>query len=128
MPICEASQKTCATILPWGKCAHARLLMGAACAPDVFQSIMMDLLGNLDFVFVCIDDVLIVQQVGESEEEHLAKVEVALTRPQNQGFQANLRKSFFMQPEVECLGFLLTEDGIRPQPKKTGDIRILTDF
>ena len=108
------NKKTCTTILPWGKYAYQRLPMGVACAPDIFQLIMMDLLGDLDCVLVYIDDILIIQRVGESEADHLAKVEIVLNRLQNKGFKANLRKSFFMQKEVEYLGFLLTNEGIKP--------------
>ena len=43
----EASQKICTTILPWGKYAYTRMPMGVACAPDMFQSLMMDLLRDL---------------------------------------------------------------------------------
>ena len=39
-------------------------------------------------------------------------------RLQDIGFRANLRKSFFMQKGVEYLGYLLTSEGIKPQPKK----------
>ena len=45
-------------------------------------------------------------------------METVLKRLNDIGFRANLRKSFFMQQEVEYLGFLLTSDGIKPQPKK----------
>ena len=92
--------------------------MGVACAPDIFQSIMMDLLGDLPFVLVYIDDILIIQQVGETEEDHLLWVETVLQRLQDKEFWANLRMSFIMQKEVEYLGFLLTSNGIKPQPKK----------
>ena len=34
------------------------------------------------------------------------------------GFKANLRKSFFMQTEIEYLSYLLTNEGVKPQPKK----------
>lgn len=78
----------------------------------------MDLLGDLDFVLVYIDDILVIQRVGETEQDHLDKLEIVLQQLQDNGFQANLRKSFFMQKEVEYLGFLLTCDGIKPQPKK----------
>ena len=93
--------------------------MGVACAPDILQSIMMDLLGDLDFVLVYIDDILIIQREGETDStDHLHKVEIVLQRLQDKGFRANLRKSFFMQKEVEYLGYLLTSEGIWPQPKK----------
>ena len=54
--------------------------MGVACAPDIFQSIMMDLLGDLDFVLVYIDDILITQREGETASYHLHKVEIVLQR------------------------------------------------
>ena len=114
IPICKASQQICITILPWGKYAYQRLPMGVACAPDIFQSIMMDLLGDLDFVLVYIDDILIIQRESETATDHLHKVEIVLQRLQDKGFRANLRKSFFMQKEVEYLGYLLTSEGIRP--------------
>ena len=58
------------------------------------------------------------QRHGKTEEDHLKKMETVLKRLNDIGFRANLRKSFFMQQEVEYLGFLLTSDGIKPQPKK----------
>ena len=92
--------------------------MGIACAPDIFQSIMMDLLGNLDYVLVYIDDIILLQRHGKTEEHHLKKMETVLKRLNDIGFRANLRKSFFMQQEIEYLGFLLTSDGIESQPKE----------
>ena len=35
---------------------------------------MMELLGNLEHVLVYIDDILIVQKIGESEEDHMKKI------------------------------------------------------
>ena len=52
--------------------------MGLASAPDIFQSIMMDLLGDLDYVLVYIDDILILQREGETEEDHLQKLDTVL--------------------------------------------------
>ena len=97
IPINEESQKLCTTVLLWGKYAHKRLPMGIACAPDVFQSIMMELLGDLEHVLVYIDDILIVQKIRESEEDHMKKIEQVLERldVDAKGFRANLRKSFF---------------------------------
>ena len=74
IPLSEKSQKICTTILPWGKYSYQQLAMGIASAPDIFQSIMMDLLGDLDYVLCYIDDVLILQREGESEDNHLQKV------------------------------------------------------
>ena len=91
---------------------------GYRMCPDIFQSIMMELLGDLEHVLVYIDDILIVQKIGESEADHMKKVEQVLERLEAKGFCANLRKSFFMQKEVEYLGYLLSTGGLKPQPKK----------
>ena len=48
--------------------------MSITCAPDIFQSIMMELLEVLEHVLVYIDYILIVQKVGESEADHMEKI------------------------------------------------------
>jgi hypothetical protein len=90
--------------------------MGIACAPDIFQSIMMEILGDLDYVLVYIDNISIIQRENETEQDHLDKVETVLQRLQEKGFRANLRRSFFVQKQVEYLGWLLTTNGLKPQP------------
>ena len=87
------------------KFAYKRLAMGVAVAPDIFQSIMMDILGDLPFVLCYLDDILILQKENESEEDHIRKIEIVLQRLTDKGFKANLRKSFFMQKEIEYLGY-----------------------
>ena len=77
---------------------------------------MSDLLGNLEFVQVYIDDILITS--SESFTDHLEKLSTVLQRLQDAGFRANVRKCFFAKPELEYLGFWLTRNGIQPQPKK----------
>ena len=59
IPLDEESQLLCTTILPWGKYKYKKLPMGTACAPDIFQETMNNLLGDLDFVIVYLDDILI---------------------------------------------------------------------
>ena len=54
--------------------SYKRLLMGIACAPDAFQSIMMDLLDDLDYLLVCIDNILLLQRHGKREEDHFKKM------------------------------------------------------
>ena len=73
--------------------------------------------------FTLIDDILIIQKEGETEDNHLQKVEEVLERLEDKDFIANLRKSFFMQQEVEYLGYLMTSDGIKPQQKKIEAIK-----
>ena len=90
--------------------------MGISSAPDIFQNIMSDLLGDLDFARTYIDDILIV--LDGSFEDHMHKLSIVLKRLETAGFRANVKKCFFAKDEVEYLGYQLTRDGIQPQPKK----------
>lgn len=67
-------------VLQWGEYTYKRILISIVCAPDIFKSIMMELLGDLEQLLVYIDDILIVLKVGESKDEHLKKIEEALRR------------------------------------------------
>ena len=57
VPLDEWSQYLCTTVLPWGKYKYLYLPMGISLAPDIFQQVMVDLLGDLEFIHVYIDDV-----------------------------------------------------------------------
>ena len=100
IPLSESAQKICTTILPFGKYSYKRLPMGLALAPDIFQSIMTEMFCDLDYVLVYIDDILILQRKNKTEDNHLIKIETVLSRLENKGFRANLRKSFFMQKRI----------------------------
>jgi hypothetical protein len=101
IPLDEESQALCTTILPWGKYRYRKLPMGIASAPDIFQSNLDELLGDLEFVRVYIDDILIVSDV--TFEVHIDKLSQVLTRLEMAGFRANVRKCFFAEDELEYL-------------------------
>jgi transposase InsO family protein len=116
IPLDKESQALCTTILPWGKYQYQRLPMGVASSPDIFQAIMSDLLGDLEFARTYLDDILIVSD--GTFEDHMSKLEAVLKRLEAAGFRANVRKCYFAKDEVEYLGYQLTRNGIQPQPKK----------
>lgn len=116
IPLDEEAQKLCTTILPWGKYQYLRLPMGIKNSPDIFQAIMMDLLGDVDYARTYIDDILVTSD--GSYADHLDKLSHVLERLQNAGFRANVRKCYFAKDNLEYLGYHLTRNGIQPQPKK----------
>ena len=107
IPLSKNSQKLCTTVLPWGKYSYKRLPMGISSAPDIFQHIMHDMLGDLDFCRVYIDDVLIVSD--GSYEDHLAKLKVVLSRLNQANFRANVRKCYFAQDNLVDRGVTYRE-------------------
>jgi transposase InsO family protein len=124
IPLDEYSQRLCTIILPWGKYRYKRLPMGIKNSPDVFQAVINDLLGDLEFVQVYLDDILITS--SGSFQDHLNKLQVVFKRLENANFRANLHKCFFAQEELEYLGYWLTRRGLQPQPKKVEAILRLT--
>ena len=116
IPLDEHSQKLCTTVLPWGKYQYQRLPMGIKNSPDIFQSIMSDLMGDLEYARTYLDDILITSD--GTFEDHMEKLDTVLRRLARAGFRARVDKCFFAEAELEYLGYQLTREGVQPQPKK----------
>ena len=126
IPLDKQTQKLCTTVLPWGKYSYERLPMGIATSPDIFQKAMNDIFGDLDYVLVYLDDILILSNDKDTFDDHLNKVKTVFARLYKTGMKVNLTKTEFFKQELEYLGYLLTPLGIKPLPKKVEAItRIL---
>ena len=126
IPLDKATQQLCTTVLPWGKYSYERLPMGIATSPDIFQKAMNDIFGDLPYVLVSLDDILILSNDQDTFEDHLKKVKTVFARLHKMGMKVNLLKTEFFKDEIEYLGYLLTPKGIKPLPKKVEAIsRIL---
>ena len=79
--------------------------MGLSSAPDIFQNIMTNLFHYLDYVLVYLDDILVIQREGESEEDHLNKIDEVLTKLEKMDFRANLRKISLCKKKLNTLVF-----------------------
>ena len=109
------SAKLCTFNTPFGQYMFKRLLFGISSAQDVFQSIMSEMFEDIEGVEVVIDDLLI---WGTTEEEHDARLEKVLQRAQQQNLKLNKDKSQIKLKEIKYIGHILSEDGIKPDPKK----------
>ena len=84
IPLTEEASKLCTTILPWGKYRYLRLPMGIKNATDIFQNVMMELLGDLPYIRVYLDDILIT--TNGTYEDHLSKLNEVLACLERAGF------------------------------------------
>ena len=73
-------------------------------ATDIFQNVMMELIGDLPYVRVYLDDILIT--TNDSYEDHLDKLHVVLYRLEQTGFRANFKKMFLCQSRIGILRIL----------------------
>ncbi len=51
-------------------------------------------------------------------DKHLQRMETLLTRLRDAGLKVNAAKSLFCVHEIDYLGYILTREGLKPQPKK----------
>ena len=114
----DVSKDLCTIITHFGKYRYCRLPMGLKISPDVGQSIMEDILGDLD-VEVYIDDIAI---FSKNYDEHMDKVNTVLQRLEATGFKINPLKCEWCVAETDFLGYWLTPDGIKPWKKKVETI------
>ena len=125
IPLDEASQELCTTVLPWGKYRYKVLPMGIKNSVDIFQEIMSNMMGDLEYTSTYLDDILIVSD--GSFEDHLQKVKNVLDHLQKANFRVNVRKCFWGEASIEYLGYQITRQGIQPQPKKVEVIQQLKE-
>ena len=110
------SQEICSIILPWGKYAYTRLPQGLNCSPDVFQEKMDAIFSDMDHVFCCIDNILLVTHRGF--EDHMEKLENVLQRLHHHNVQVHVEETFLASKHFDYLGYHLTPAGTKPQEKK----------
>ena len=83
MEMDDLAKKICTIVLPWGFYQYNMLPMGVVVATDIFQARLGDLLGDLQYVVVYLDDILI---IGNSTfKDHLQQIETVLIRLLNTG-------------------------------------------
>jgi hypothetical protein len=88
---------------------------------DIFQEEMMHLMEALEYVRAYIDDLLVITR--GTLEDHLEKLREVLRRLREAGLKVNA--AIFLYPRVEYLGYILTREGIKPQPIKVQAILAL---
>ncbi len=107
-------------IFPWGKYSYQRLPMGFAGSADIVQAEMGNLMATLEYVRAYIDDLLVITK--GSLDDHIDKLKQVFIRLCDAGLKINATKSVFCVQETEYLGYILTRDFIKPQPKKVRSI------
>jgi hypothetical protein len=116
------ASEMCTIIFPWGKYSYKRLPMGIGGSVNIFQAQIMDLMASLKFVQAYMDDLLFITR--RTLDKHLQRMETVLTRLHDAGLKVNAAKSLFCAHAIEYLGYILTREGIKPQPKKVQAILV----
>ncbi|BES99504.1 Reverse transcriptase (RNA-dependent DNA polymerase) [Nesidiocoris tenuis] len=107
------------------------MTFGLRNAGQTFQRFINEVLGDLDFVFVYLDDILIASSSADEHKQHVRKV---FERLQHHGICLNPAKCLFGVETLSFLGFQVSADGIRPLPDRINalvqsyDLRTTSSF
>ncbi|KAL7290004.1 hypothetical protein TKK_0015736 [Trichogramma kaykai] len=119
IPLASEHRAKSAVITPFGLFEFNVMTFRMRNAAQTFQRYADSALGDLPYVFVYLDDILI---ASSSLEEHKRHLRVVLERLRDFGLQLNLDKCHFGLHEVEFLGFLINKSGYKPLPAKIDKI------
>ena len=117
----ESKEKTTFTC-HLGLFQYRRIPFGLTNAPATFQRFMNKLFcgPKWKFLFVYLDDLLIVSQ---SFQEHLKHLELVLNQLEEAGLRLRPEKCSFAQSSVEYLGHTLSPDGVRLNDNKVKAVK-----
>ena len=90
---------------------YTRLPFGISTAPALWQKAMAQVLQGLPGVICFIDDILV---TGHTRDEHKENLHKVLTRLRRYGLRLKKSKCKFFQKELEFLGHVISNEGIKP--------------
>ena len=122
IPIAPEDVPKTAVISPFGLFEYKVMTFGLRNAGQTFQRYINQALGDMDFVFVYIDDILVASANPEEHETHLR---VVFQRLKEFSLRLNPSKCQFGQPELEFLGYLINSEGLKPTPEK---VQVISNF
>lgn len=103
---------------PYGHFQFNRMPFGLKNAPASFQRLMDQVLSGLqgNEVFVYMDDIVV---YANSLKQHEQKLRNLLERLKTAGLLLQPEKCKFLCKEISYLGHVITNEGVKPDPKKT---------
>nr|XP_012152955.1 PREDICTED: uncharacterized protein LOC105664165 [Megachile rotundata] len=117
IPMNPNSKKYTAFSTPQSHFHYNRMPFGLKNAPATFQRMidiaLRGLIGKHCFVYH--DDIII---FGSTIQEHNQNLAIVLHKLQDLKLKLQPDKCEFLKPELECLGHIVTADGVKPNPKK----------
>ena len=117
MPLTPHAQRVSAFTTPIGNFQWLRMPMGLKNSGSCFQRLMEKVFADMNLVdlIVFLDDILV---HGKTLEELEEKTSEALKRLRKYDLKLDAKKCVFGASEVKHLGFVISQEGIRPDPEK----------
>jgi hypothetical protein len=120
--IAECDRHKTAFSCEFGHFQYIRMPFGLCNAPSTFQNAMEIILQPIlnTFVMVYIDDIII---FSKDLNDHIAHLKQVFNLLQKAGMKVKVQKCRFARQEVEYLGHIVSQKGIKADPKKLNSVR-----
>lgn len=115
IPIAEEDIYKTAVITPFGLFEFLKMPFGVRNGSQTFQRFINQIVGDLDFVFAYIDDLLISSKDTETHKKH---IRIVLKRLADYGISINREKCELGVESIEFLSHKIDKNGIAPSPSK----------
>jgi len=113
-------QKTAITT-PFGLFEFPFMSFGLRNAAQTFQRFMDEILKDLDFCFVYLDDILVFSRSSEERDQQLRTL---LTKLQTYGILLNSSKCVFRVPKISFLGYKISSLDSQPLSERVADLQV----
>ena len=125
VPLTERAKRICSFRCPSGFFRYTHMPFGVMNAPAVFQRMMDLVLRGLSWVscMVYMDDVVVYSKSWEDHVRHICEV---LQRIREAGLTVSIKKCQFGRKQILFLGYVVSRDGVKPDPTKVQAVRAFT--
>ena len=111
-----------AFVSPFRKYKYLKVPFGLAQAPAYFQELMTGILKDLNFTIAYLDDIII---FSKNPKEHLSHIRKVFDELHSAKLSMKLSKCHSISEQIQYLGHILSDTGIRPLPTKTQAIQLM---
>lgn len=116
----KESQSLTTFLTPWGRFKFLRAPMGLVSSGDEYCRRGDSALSGIGNIQKVVDDIL---AYDETFEQHFTRIVQILDRCRAEGITLNENKFIFAKPEVSFVGYKITSQGIKADPKKVDAIK-----
>ena len=120
----ERTKNVSAFVCPFGQYRWTKMPFGFKNAPAVFQRLMDLILSGLSWecCMVFFDDIVV---YSKTWDDHVRDLDTVFSTIGKAGMTLNFRKSVFAQQQLVYLGYLVSQDGLKPNPRKVDAVQAI---
>ena len=111
----DQSSKLCTFNTPFGWYRYLRLPFGVKCASELYQSVMSQMIEDIEGTDVIMDDILI---WGRTMAEHDQRLKRVLNKAREYNLKLSPSKCEFRKSEITYVGHTVSSEGLKPDSDK----------